>query len=341
MLIPPAVWQALLDAGIDVVPVDPRHVELGRGRRRARLVVQSPGRPLNPSDIADLGSRLPGPCLLIVPAASPAARQTAERLGWSWLLTDDRRVRGVLQISSERVDIDTGPVGKDGRRPARAGRVPWGTFTLVRLLLQRPPTTQKALAVAAAISQPRASQILAGLADSGLVRRTSSGWKAHDVDGLLRWWIDNYPGSGGITSFWYDLRPPRETVLDVVRTLKRRRSGHEPVVLVSGDVAADAVAPWRSPARGVIYAGSGMDLAARGLTPAGADEATLELTVPADLGLWTAAAAGPDEAIPLADLLQVWWDVCRSPGADRAEAANRVADLLRDPESRLSHRSTT
>ena len=47
-------------------------------------------------------------------------------------------------------------------------------------------------------------------------------------------------------------------------------------VAVSGDVAADLIAPWRSPYRAVLYARAGLDLTPAGLTPAGEDDATLE-----------------------------------------------------------------
>ena len=53
---------------------------------------------------------------------------------------------------------------------------------------------------------------------------------------------------------------------------------------VSGDVAADLLAPWRRPGRAVVYADPSDrpvhdELTAAGLRPSGAGEATLELIV--------------------------------------------------------------
>jgi hypothetical protein len=105
---------------------------------------------------------------------------------------------------------------------------------------------------------------------------------------------------------------------------------------VSGDVAADLLAPWRRPDRAVVYADpSGRpvhdELTAAALTPSGAGEATLELIVPADPGVWpapgtTAAAA----VLPLADPIQLLWNVARAPGADVDQAVAAMRPVLKD-----------
>jgi hypothetical protein len=71
-----------------------------------------------------------------------------------------------------------------------------------------------------------------------------------------------------------------------------------------------------------------VNLADAGFVPAGDEEATLELTVPRDPGVWPASGQSAS-GLPLADPLQILWDVLRSPGPDNEEAAQRVWNTLR------------
>ena len=333
MLIPPEAWLALIEAGVTLVPRSATHVELRYREAAETMALITSAVPLNPSDISALSNRHSGPALLVIPSATSAARAAAEAASWSWLVTSGQSTCGNLRIAGHWIAIDTGattPVRPRGR----PGRVPWGTFTLVRRLVERPYSSQQHLAALAGISQPRASQTLRALLDRQLVTRTATGWAPRQVDEIVQWWLDSYPGPGGISTYWYGLDQPLEQARTVVGLLDIRlhvTSPEQPVALVSGDVAADFIAPWRSPSRAVIYARSGLDLAEAGLTPAGADEATLELIVPQDPGLWPASV--PAEQIqrdlPLADPLQVLWDLRRAPGPDTDEAVARLRQMLR------------
>lgn len=344
MLISAIVWESLVGAGVMVVPLGADHVELRHESQRAAVMVLASSRSLNPSDISLLVDRHREPVLLIVPSATPAAREMAEQAGWSWLVEDGQHVVGLLQIAGHRVRVDVGAstkAGQGGR--GKRGPVPWGTLTLVRRLLERSSATQRELAMWASVSQPRVSQVLASLADRRLVKRTASGWQACDFDQLLHWWLAAYPGPDGINTFWYGLDQPREQARAVIRQLQDERAepparrADEARAVVSGDVAADFMAPWRTPTRAVVYARTGADLTGMGLTPAGEEEATLELVVPRDPGVWPltptaqSASDGSGQAgMPLADPLQILWDVRRSPGSDTEEAAARLWRVLRD-----------
>jgi Crp-like helix-turn-helix domain len=353
-------WRAVMDAGVQVLPVDARHVELRRGRRSARVRLHVSSRVLNPSDIADLAGRYREPGLLVVPAASAAVLHAVEQAGWSWLTTGTRDVRGVLRLDGRAFPVGPTDDADRGRAArSRSGPVPWGSLTVVRRLLLEPPTTQQTLAASAGVSQPRVSQTLAALAEQQLVRRREDGWVVRDFDGLLRLWLEAYPGPGGISAYWYGLDSPREQALAVTRQLtgltadsRRRRYQEELAAVVSGDLAADLLAPWRTPARAVIYARVGADLTSAGLTPTGGEEATLELVLPQDPGIWplkdswwspSRVEAGVREArqrdeapLPIADPVQVLWDVRRAPGPDSDEAAGRLWQLLRE-RSQLVH----
>lgn len=344
-------WRGLHEAGIDVVPVDARHIELRHDGHRAQLALRTSTRPLNPSDVTTFVDREPAPGLLVLPTATAEVRDTAERAGWSWLVVGPVGVRGVVYFGHHEVRIGDQPAEPAPSPRGRSGPVPWGSLTLVRRLLQQPAATQKVLAALVGVSQPRVSQALGALADRRLVARGGTGWVVRDFDGLVQHWLDSYPGPGGIATHWYGLEPPRSQAQAVIQLLTRqpvrdRRSvDGGRVTVVSGDVAADIVAAWRSPVRAVVYARRGADLADVGLTPSGPDEATLELIVPQDPGVWPPVAApvpgvpgrrGAGSArsaqppMPIADLLQVLWDVRRAPGSDSGEAAARVWELLRD-----------
>lgn len=329
MLIPAEAWTAMIDSGVEVMPVDAQHVRLRRDRWIVEMRVHSSRRALNPSDVAALAYRHRGPSLLIVPAATAAARRAAERAGWSWLVADGRRVHGMLHLGPDPIEIG-GDLATGSKRPgrARSGRLPWGSLTLVRRLLEQPAATQKVLAAWAHVSQPRVSQALADLAARSLVERTEAGWTVRDFDRLTRLWLDTYPGPGGISTYWYGLDPVRDQAQAAIHLLAEQTRGRpEPVAVVSGDVAADLIAPWRNPVRAVVYARTGADLSEVGLTPAGLAEATLELIVPQDPGVWPLQQ--DDGPMPIADPVQVLWDVRRSPGTDSGEAATRLWKALR------------
>ncbi|NJP32033.1 winged helix-turn-helix transcriptional regulator [Micromonospora thermarum] len=316
----------LTDAGVALIPRGADRVELSYADARVTLTVVASPTPLSPRDIAALVSRHPEPCLIIVPAATPAVQEAVEAAGWSWLAESGQAITGVLRIGGERIALQ--PQAEAAKRSAKRGPVPWGTFTLVRRMVQRPYTTQQELAALVGVSQPRVSQALRTLADQDVVQRTSSGWTVRKLDEAIRWWLENYPGPGGISTYWYGLASAVEQARTVVEMVA---AGDSHGVAVSGDVAADIIAPWRAPTRAILYATTGVNLADTGFIPSGVEEATLEFTVPRDPGLWQpsgmAVPATPN--LPLADPLQILWDVRRSPGSDSEEAAQRVWDVLR------------
>ncbi|MFE9694701.1 MarR family transcriptional regulator [Micromonospora sp. NPDC005806] len=333
MLISTVVWNALVDAGIVVIPLDAEHAELRRGAHRDVLrVVRSPA-ALNPSDIADMKRRHREPVLLVVPAATPAVRAAVEAAGWSWLIDDGRDATGILRVAGQLIPIG----GRDAESPsqrARPGRVPWGTYTLVRRLIQRPWSGQQQLAAVTGVSQPRVSQALAALTEQGLVHRTPAGWDVTDFDAAVEWWLRSYPGPRGLRTLWYGLEPPVEQADMVVSMLKRGDHGR---TAISGDVAADHIAPWRSPRRAVVYTQTGVDLTRAGFAPAGAADATVELIVPEDPGVWLGPTPEkPPRSLPLADPLQILWDVARVPGPDTDEAARHLQRVLRDRRQRTT-----
>jgi hypothetical protein len=347
MILMAMVWQALVGGGLEMVPLDARHVELRSGSRSVRLLLKIYPRPLKPSDVIAAVERHREPAVVVVPTATPAVQQAIERAGWSWLATGPAGVHGSLRFGDVVVRVGAVEAQHDRAVSGRSGPAPWGSLAVVRCLVEQPAATQKVLARMAQISQPRVSQVLAPLVDRQLVERTGAGWVVRDFDGLVRQWLDAYPGPGGIATYWYGLDTPTGQAQKVLQLLGQSRSPKpgvrtttagvgEPFAVVSGDVAADMVAPWRTPARAVIYARAGADLAEVGMSPVASEGSTLELVVPQDPGVWPHASVSMvGGSSPIADPLQILWDVQRSTGPDSAEAVARLWEVLRE-RSRIS-----
>jgi hypothetical protein len=313
------VWITRLEEnGISVIPLDAAHVVLRRGKWQDTYAVIRSSVPLHPSSVGQPPEKN---ALLVVPTLSAEAAQTARIRGWSAIPTTGpawvRLPDGDFDLSADEVVLT---VSK--RRPGRAG---WGVFSVVRALLALAPDASQAdLARYASIGQPRVSQVLSDLVKRGLVERTPDGWNVRSVDALVRWWTDNYPGPGGIATHWYGLASVTDQARSAYRLLFSM--GARPVV--SGDVAADLVEPWRVPQHALLYTDQGGDLAVAGLTPAPALDSTLTLVVPADRGVWPMSEAphrwelSDSGEVARAGALQVLYDLMGATGADAADAAD-------------------
>lgn len=342
----------LLEAGIVVRPVGPARMSINRSDDAgAPLVaaVKPRSAPLSPSHVRHLAHGAPGrgELLLVVPAASDAALDAARAAGVSVLVAGagrHARTSGHVVLRTEIVHLeDTETVTTPSLPPPRPGPPPWGRLTVVRHLLTGAVAGQRELADRAAVSQGRVSQVLSPLVDAGLVRRvTTNGqtsWVAAGWDALADWWLAAYPGPGGLSTHWYGMASVREQAQAAGNALA---AGGLPVA-VSGDVAADVLAPWRRPARAVLYADvrghpDAANLTRSGLVPSGAEEATLELLVPADSGLWAPPSGQTSGQVPLADGMQVLWDVRRAPGSDVDEAVAVLHQALRARAAEVEQR---
>ncbi|TJY64127.1 hypothetical protein E4J89_18410 [Arthrobacter sp. CAU 1506] len=196
----------------------------------------------------------------------------------------------------------------------------WGRWAVERvLILSRQPMGQTDIAPLAGISQPAVSNAFQHL--QGHIVRRPHGWEPEDRAALLDKWLDEYPGPGGASTYWYGLDAPVRQARDAAEYAESMEG--EP--LISGDVAADTYAPWRLPNRVQLYVKQSVDLTDAGFTPADPDSATLVATIPADTTLWTVARmAGRPDGHPLADPLITLWDLMRSPGPDAEEASQRL-----------------
>lgn len=310
-----AMWTYVLaDAGVTVETVDADHVRLRSDAGDSVLRLRRIDHPISPSQVP---VPLDKPALLVVPTATAGTVETAGRLGWN-LVTDS----GTLRLRLGDRDIRRDKRTAAGRPRSRPGPTPWATFALIRRLLAGVPATQVELAEWTNVSQSKVSRALGRLVAGSLVHRGPEGWQPTDFEALMDWWLAHYPGPGGVSSYWYSLDDSATQARKALVIL-----GNQAVV--SGDPAADALAPWPRPSTCTVYTRTGASLAPAGFVPVASEtEATLILCAPRDPGVWlprTWVAAG----LPMADPVQVVHDVLTGSGTDRQEAADHLREALR------------
>jgi len=213
------------------------------------------------------------------------------------------------------------------RDPAPAartrGRTPWGRWAMLRALALAPgPLTQQELADAAGISQPAVHKNLKSVLT--FVHRDIKGWTAQDRSTLLTWWVANYPGPSGVSTYWYSLKTPIQQAEEAAAFAEEM--GAAP--LVSGDAAADIYAPWRLPGTAHLYLRQAVDFTDAGFIQATREEATLISTIPEDRTLWPTAALSHRDGRPLADPLVTLRDVMHGGGADSSDAAEHLREAI-------------
>ena len=310
------MWITTLEEnGIAVLPIDSEHVRLTDDDQSTVFFVLTIPRMARTHDIRPAPERR---ALLVAHSITSEALERALTQGWS-VVTDDGI--GRLRLARRRVDLSPSGMPRAATRPrGRPGR---GVFSVVRALFAlEGGARQDEIAEFAHVGQAAVSKSINRLAERELVSRGPEGWEVTDRPGVVSWWLAHYPGPGGIETHWFGVDPINEQAYRVYRALDSDRA----TPVVSGDVAADLVAPWRTPRRATLYAQRGADLSAIGLTPSDASASTLTLVLPDDRGVWPISKSpvliemrGHGD-IGRANAFQVLYDLSRSPGPDADEA---------------------
>ncbi len=310
------VWITTLEEnGIAVLPVDSEHVRLTDGDQSAIFLVLTIPRVARTHDIKPAPDRR---ALLVAHSITSEALERAWTQGWS-VVTDDGI--GRLRLARRRVELGSTNTSQAATRPrGRPGR---GVFSVVRALFGlENGARQDEIAEFAHVGQGTVSKALNRLAERELVTRGPDGWEVTDRAGAASWWLAHYPGPGGIETHWFGVDPINEQAYRAYVALGREQAN--PVV--SGDIAADLVAPWRTPRRATLYAQRGADFSAIGLTPSDTSASTLTLVLPDDPGVWPISKTpvliemrGHGD-VARANAFQVLYDLSRSPGPDAGEA---------------------
>lgn len=281
-----------------------------------KILVSGP----TPSKIrADRARRPDSTLLYVVPAAGRTVLEAARHGIVDLVALDPEHViissQALLRGENEGIKQTThGPRGK----------TPWGRLAVERsLALTGGALSQSEIAEYAGITQQAVSGALKNL-DEYIIRH-QNGWEPKDRHLLIDHWLSHYPGPGGAATFWYSLDSAAEqarNAVDLAFSL-----GANP--LVSGDAAADILAPWRLPSSTHLYIREAVDFTDAGFSPAAPDEATLTAAIPRDPSLWNVAALlTVKRDLPLADPLIVLWDVLRSKGPDADEAAQKLRTTI-------------
>ena len=302
-------------------------LELSYAGTDRRFIVEERRRAPYP---AELNQLLPardrigqlGTPLLVAPYISESLGNNLIGLGWSWA---DAQGNFDLAAAPLRMRNRT----KQRRPPRNRSGFPKSAagLRIVRGLIARPRMfgdrlSQSRLAHAAGVTQPRVSQILAGLEAEDLIEVHGRELK-WDREALWEAFIDRYTGPGGVEHHLYSLDP----LLEAGQALAD--SAPRDTVAVSADVGADLLAPHRRPTHLIVYwrPGSYSAVGASGAIPVGsAAEANITVCEPSDdsvfgpIGLPTVASS-PKRTVRLADPTQIVWDLLRLGGRDRIEAS--------------------
>ena len=266
--------------------------------------------------------------LLVIPFVSESAGAALTRAGWSWADEHgnfDLRAPGL--VARQR---NAGSPPASRRRTLPSGS---GSNAIIRALISRragdPDASATALAAHAQVSQPRASQVLHQLHDLGLADRAGHGRWQPRRDELLDRFLAEYAGPGGSQSYFYSLDPPAELAARLARKNARRHD-----FAVSADVGPDLIRPWRRPSALILYAGIAFDAAdLESVDAAGSNDANVIVRTPADKSVFPPSELAGQfggATIPLADPVQMIWDLHDLGGADREQAAGKLRQWLLD-----------
>lgn len=251
-----------------------------------------------PSDVLRMRNRAvhdAGPLLVWVHSISPALADLAVRERRVIVVGDNEVIYNGQHVALVHGEIQA---------KSKPGPRPYARFAVGRALLAAGRnSTQQTLATRAGVSQ-------------GTVSQTVQEWRDTVNDGeLFDRLVAEYPGPGGIETFWWSDAPVREQADDL------RRSD----ALISGDLAASEINGWRMPERAIGYSRRQFDLAPRGYVLATSLDYTLRLVVPLDPTLWATAESFGRAGV--ADPVIAAYDVLRTATTgDQDEAVAKLRE---------------
>lgn len=221
--------------------------------------------PISPSRLRRVLANSPDvPTLVVAPAASATARDVADKLGASVLVTGDD-MSGTDTLAGTLIDANGNRLTVDSPAPApppatSPGRVPWGHFNVAFQLLAAPAPNQRELAARAGVTQPLVAQAMRNFADH--VRHDGGKWSANYS--LPQWLVEHYPRNADIQTRWLTLDPVVPAARTVTQALVDAGIEHA----WTGDIAADHLAPWAHPVTAHVVTSAPLDLTPLGMTPA-------------------------------------------------------------------------
>ncbi|MFC1559153.1 hypothetical protein ACFL39_01020 [Gemmatimonadota bacterium] len=254
---------------------------------------------------------------LVAPYISEGLGKALVEVGWSW--ADGQ---GNFDIRAGTFRLRQRLPGSGS--PRRSQRLPAGSggLAIIRMLIHgvSPPYTMTEIARAAGVTQPRASQVFNSLMQLGLADRVNGKWSV-DRGVLLEAFLEEYGGPGGHEHHLYGLGSASETAIQLAEIAPEE-------VFISADLAADVLAPWRTPTHLIVYSRRMISLDSVDLVAAdGEADSNVIFRVPKDESFFRVPAikAGIQGGrVYLTHPSQVLWDLLRLGGEDRAEAGERL-----------------
>lgn len=278
------------------------------------IAIEFRARAPYPNEISQLSARREELAVLGVPLVlsdyvSEGTGALLREAGWSYVDRSgnaDVAARGVR--IQRRVNRRDPSVNKTNRLPT--GEKAW---KVIRELIEREPSESvTALSERAGVSQPRTSQVLRDLEALELLQKTGrSSWIANRR-GLAEAFLDQYPGPGGSTTWWYSLAPSTDVGAKLLEAY--------PTGLLSGDPAADMVAPWGTPEKTVFYPNAQFEPDDSLVNAHGPGDGNIQIVHHGDRSIGPAAAPIDSLVRPT----QLIWDLQALGGDTRAEMIDRV-----------------
>jgi hypothetical protein len=304
--------ELLLDVGLDRRILSSVDVEIGTddgrwSRRRVLALPRSPSPAALDRAIAAVPAHQDGIYVVVGRAGSALLDASARDPRVAYGAVDD----GVVGFRGKIYRVRP-----DGAATSRHGRASWARLAALRLFaLTGESLSQSAIARRIGLSHVAVSKQLPELSE--LVERTPNGWRAVDRNACWERFLADYPGPGGLSSYW-------TTTADIADSLARIESlqlnANHRLPVVSGDLAADFYAPWRRPDHLVVYVVAHPALDELGFAAVPRADATVKVCVPRDPTIlplshgWTLPELGRQRRY--ADPLVTAWDLGRTPGGD-------------------------
>ena len=285
-----------------------KRIRLEQDRRQLDLLFQTPSRPPRPSEIV----RAPQPTLLALRRLPTATARRLAEMGWSYV-TDDGR----LHVATwDDLGWRDAALPKTKQVAAQLWSV--GLSRVVHALLLAPDRVPRQVEIAATarVSQPFVSQSFKRLKQDGLLEREGRYGVVTSRAALMDAWRERRQFTP-ISTFW--AYPSR----DLVPVLERFAGATSADWWVSGDVALDALHPWKMPRRLDLYTSALDTTRLPFVQVTDPQEAVLAVHVTGDpvvIGSqlqtrWRGVT------IRVADPFQVWWDLTAADDVDARDAA--------------------
>lgn len=318
--LPSSALQLLRRLDIHVAAGGPTHWQLVLPDGRPHSVEAKVRRQPPPPSWVDSQNRHGTPLLIVTTRITEFLRTSAQQCLLDVIdVHNDVAIIAGTTFTLGQTDNQPKPLTSSAR-----GRKPWVRWATERLLLLTDePMTQAGMAAALSVTQQSVSLALRA---HRYARRTVDGWRVQDKSAQLQEHLLEYPGPGGASTYWFELESP---VQQAEHTGKFAAQLRVPA-LHSGDVAADAYAPWRMPRTATVYTSEILNFTSAGFTPASLHDYTLKVTVPVDATMWKTAAVTSTTRthLTLADPVIALHDLLLSPGTDAIEAAARLRDAI-------------